>query len=138
MNKVDKNQTQIQMNISTLEQLAEVTACLQRQLQQWNISAETQMDIRLCVMEAVQNGLLYGCPADNPDASVQISWQCTSEGFCFTVTEEGPGVPEQLRKQDGDILSLEEHGRGLLLMRTILDEVRFNQKGNSITGKLHW
>ena len=138
MNKVDKNQTQIQMNISTLEQLAEVTACLQRQLQQWNISAETQMDIRLCVMEAMQNGLLYGCPANHPDASVQISWQCTSEGFCFTVTDEGPGVPERLRKLDGDILSLEEHGRGLLLMRTILDEVCFNEKGNSITGRLHW
>lgn len=138
MNKVDKNQTQVQMNISTLEQVVEVTTCLQQQLQQWNVSDETQMDIRLCVMEAVQNGLLYGCPADQPNASVQISWQCTSQGFCFTVTDEGPGVPEQLRNQDSDILSLEEHGRGLLLMQAILDEVCFNETGNSITGKLHW
>lgn len=138
MNKLEKDQTQVQLNISTLEQLAEVTTCLQQQLQQWHVSEEMQMDIRLCVMEAVQNGLLYGCPADKPEASVQICWQCSSQGFRFTVTDEGPGIPEQLRNLDGDILSLEEHGRGLLLMQAILDEVCFDETGNSITGTLRW
>lgn len=135
---MDEREKQVQMQISTLEQVAEVTARLQQSLRQWQVSEETQMDIRLCVMEAVQNGLLYGCPADLPEASVQICWQCSDHGFCFTVTDAGTGVPEQLRTQSDDSPSLEEHGRGLLLMQAILDEVCFNDTGNRVTGKLRW
>ena len=43
---------QTYMKISTLSQLTIATECLQRQLEQWDISAEKKMDIRLCVMEA--------------------------------------------------------------------------------------
>lgn len=51
---------QVQMKISTIAQITDVTDCLLQQLRQWNIGEEKQMDIRLCIMEAVQNALLYG------------------------------------------------------------------------------
>ena len=45
----------VQMQISAMEQLADVTDSLMEQLEWWQISKEKQMDIRLCLMEAVQN-----------------------------------------------------------------------------------
>ncbi len=129
---------QVQMKISTIAQITDVTDCLLQQLRQWNIGEEKQMDIRLCIMEAVQNALLYGCPQNQNDASVEICWQCTPQGFSFTVTDEGPGVPKSLQHQTWDMISLEEHGRGLLLMQAILDEVTFNETGNSLSGWLRW
>ena len=87
---------QTYMKISTLSQLTIATECLQRQLEQWDISAEKKMDIRLCVMEAVQNGLLYGSAEGQPP-EVHLSWQCNCDGFSFFVEDNGSGVPERQR-----------------------------------------
>ncbi len=125
------------IEISALEQLQVVTDLLQQQLNQWPVSREKQMDIRLCLMEAVQNGLLYGVP-DDGQPYVQITWLCDETGFVFTVEDRGAGIPVELRRPDRDIVSLEEHGRGILLMQTILDELTFNEKGNQLTGRIRW
>ena len=53
-------QMQVHMKISALEQLNDVTDRLQQQLSQMQITKEKQMDLRLCLMEAVQNSLLTG------------------------------------------------------------------------------
>lgn len=128
---------QTYMKISTLSQLTIATECLQRQLEQWDISVEKKMDIRLCVMEAVQNGLLYGSAEGQPP-EVHLSWQCSCDGFSFLVEDNGSGVPERLRSGKSSGMSLDEHGRGILLMQVLLDEVIFNEKGNRITGRMKW
>lgn len=129
---------QVHITISALEQLNDVTDRLQQQLNQWQVSREKQMDLRLCLMEAVQNSLLYGTPENGQSGEVKISWNCDHEGFIFSVEDNGPGVPEELRNRSWDILSMEEHGRGILLMQTILDELTFNEKGNRLTGRMCW
>ena len=128
----------VQMQISAMEQLADVTDSLMEQLEWWQISKEKQMDIRLCLMEALQNALLYGCSGDGQPAEVQISWCCNKQGFVFSVADNGPGVPKQLRCRSWEMLPLEEHGRGILLLQAILDEVQFNEAGNCITGRINW
>ena len=128
--------TQLHMELTTLEQLADVLVCLQEHLQQWNVTAEKQVDLKLCVMEAVQNALLHGGSATAlPKA--QIMWQCDAEQFCFVVEDNGTGIPLDMRDRKYEE-TLMESGRGLLLMYTILDEVKFNEAGNAITGILRW
>lgn len=128
--------TQLHMELTALEQLAEVTECLQQHLIQWNVTEEKQVDLKLCVMEAVQNALLYsGTETSKP--VVQVMWTCDADGFSFTVEDNGPGIPVE-QQTDEYHETLKESGRGLLLMRVILDEVRFNEKGNAITGILRW
>lgn len=129
---------QVYVTVSALEELKAVTDLLQEQLSQWPASKEKQMDIRLCLMEAVQNGLLYGKPEDGGKAEVHVSWKCSEDGFVFSVEDHGPGIPAELREEGRDILSFEEHGRGILLMQTILDELTFNEKGNRLTGSVRW
>lgn len=52
----------------------------------------------------------------------------------FVVRDEGPGFDTKLVPAAGDAKALErEGGRGLILMRTFLDEVSFNERGNEVT-----
>src|SRR5262245_31017100 len=58
----------------------------------------------------------------------------TQEGSTYVVRDEGPGfdpskLPDPLDPENMEKVS----GRGLLLIRTFMDEVRFNDKGNEIT-----
>ena len=52
----------------------------------------------------------------------------------FVIRDEGPGFDPESVPDPTDPANLErESGRGLLLMRTFMDEVRFNQAGNEVT-----
>ena len=131
-------QMQMDMKITALEQLKNATDLLQEHLNLLSVSKDQQMDLRLCLMEAVQNGLLYGGPAEGEPSEVHVSWQCDEKGIVFSVEDNGPGIPEELRNRSWDALDLEEHGRGILLMQTVLDELIFNEKGNRLTGRMSW
>ena len=128
--------TQLHIELTTLDELADVIVCLQEHLRQWNIAEETQMDLKLCVMEAVQNALLHG-GSETVLPKAQLMWQCDAEQFCFSVEDNGAGIPQDIRDRDYQE-TLMESGRGLLLMHAILDEVKFNEAGNVITGILKW
>jgi hypothetical protein len=52
----------------------------------------------------------------------------------FVVRDEGPGFDPKSLPDPTDPANLEKvSGRGLLLMRTFMDEVRFNSTGNEVT-----
>lgn len=52
----------------------------------------------------------------------------------FTIRDDGPGFDIASLPDPRDPRYLERpHGRGLLLMRTFLDEVRYNERGNEVT-----
>jgi len=51
-----------------------------------------------------------------------------------TVTDEGPGFdPHAILDPTRPENRERSHGRGLFLLRSLTDEVRFNDRGNSIT-----
>lgn len=52
----------------------------------------------------------------------------------FTITDDGPGFDRSALPDPTDPKNLERpSGRGLLLMQTFMDEVRFNDAGNQVT-----
>lgn len=52
----------------------------------------------------------------------------------FVISDEGEGfVPDELPDPTDPEMILRPHGRGLLLIRTFMDEVRFNATGNEVT-----
>jgi CheY-like chemotaxis protein len=58
----------------------------------------------------------------------------TPEGSTYVIRDEGPGFDPAKLPDPLDPENLEKvSGRGLLLIRTFMDEVRFNDKGNEIT-----
>ncbi len=67
---------------------------------------------------------------------IRISSTLTPEEICFQVEDEGPGFdPASVRDALAEENQDRPSGRGLLLMRTFMDEVSFNNRGNQVTMK---
>jgi serine/threonine-protein kinase RsbW len=90
-------------------------------------------DLLVALDEAIVNAIKHGNGYDERKR-VRIEALLQAEQATFVVTDEGAGfrpheVPDPLAEEN----LLRPSGRGLLLIRTIMDEVNFNETGNSIT-----
>lgn len=88
--------------------------------------------IKLALEEAMTNAFRHGNKYD-PSKSIVIRYEVTKDQARIEVIDEGEGfnekdVPDPT--QDGYIAR--PHGRGIMLMRSYLDEVVFNEKGNAV------
>ena len=68
------------------------------------------------------------------DRRVYVLAKDVPEGSTYVIRDEGPGfdprkLPDPLDPENFEKVS----GRGLLLIRTFMDDVRHNSKGNEIT-----
>jgi anti-sigma regulatory factor (Ser/Thr protein kinase) len=68
------------------------------------------------------------------DRHIRVSMRISREEAVFVVRDEGPGfdvsrLPPVTNLPDAD----RSAGRGVVLMRTIMDEVRYNAAGNEVT-----
>jgi CheY-like chemotaxis protein len=65
---------------------------------------------------------------------VHVTARQTPTEVIYVVSDEGPGFDPAALPDPTDPLQLEMvHGRGLLLIRTFMDEVTHNERGNEIT-----
>lgn len=91
------------------------------------------LNLRVAVGEALSNAILYGNRED-PEKQVRVAVDLRPGSAEVTVTDEGPGfdpgaVLDPTRPENRE----RSHGRGLFLLKSLADEVRFNERGNSIT-----
>ena len=96
-------------------------------------ASRVRMNLRVALAEAISNAMLYGNRADG-SKRVRVELSVTRKAFIARVTDEGAGfdygkVPDPTTP-DG---LLKPDGRGIFLMRELLDEVTFNRRGNSVT-----
>jgi len=92
-----------------------------------------RFNFRVCLAEALSNAMIYGNGRD-PSKRVQVEVVLLEGRLTARITDEGAGfdpahvpdptVPRNLRRVGG---------RGLFLMRKLMDEVRYNDRGNSVT-----
>jgi CheY-like chemotaxis protein/anti-sigma regulatory factor (Ser/Thr protein kinase) len=65
---------------------------------------------------------------------IHIRASLTPERAEFTIHDDGPGFNIATLPDATDVASLDRpRGRGVLLMRTFMDEVRYNEAGNAVT-----
>ena len=65
---------------------------------------------------------------------IHLSVQIESDQATIVIRDEGPGFdPSQLPDPTAPANLEKLSGRGLLLMRTFMDEVKFNERGNQLT-----
>lgn len=68
------------------------------------------------------------------DRRVHVRIHIEGQEATFVIRDEGPGFDAPSLPAPGELGSLEpQRGRGLVLMRTFMDEVRFNERGNEVT-----
>lgn len=98
---------------------------------------KVRLNFRIGLTEAIANAVLYG-NGDDPSKSVRIEVCVAGSTITARVTDQGSGfnpgaipdptTPENLTRPGG---------RGLFLMRELLDEVHYNDRGNCVTLVLH-
>ena len=92
-----------------------------------------RLNLRVGLAEALANAMLYG---NGRDPSKRVKVEVAFRDFAITarVTDEGTGFdPMALPDPTCPANILKSNGRGIFLMRKLLDEVHFNDRGNSVT-----
>lgn len=89
-------------------------------------------NIIIAVTEAVNNAIVHG-NNNTPSKSIKVGTELENAVLKFSIEDEGngfdydnlpdPTAPENLEK---------EHGRGVFLMRSLADDVEFENKGSKV------
>jgi serine/threonine-protein kinase RsbW len=93
---------------------------------------KTRFRLKVVLSEALSNAIMRGNREDSAKW-VDVRAELGPDAIRLEVTDEGPGfdptaVPEPIRPEQLD----EANGRGLYLIRKLVDAVQFNEQGNSI------
>lgn len=91
-----------------------------------------RLNFRVGVAEALANAMMYGNGRD-PRKQVKLEAWCAPDRIRIRVTDQGTGfdpgsLPDPTLPQN---LS-RSRGRGVYLIRELMDEVAFNERGNSV------
>ena len=106
---------------------------LMRFVSRSRVADEDNFEIELALREALVNAIVHGNRQD-PRKRVYINCRCMADGeVSVTVEDEGTGfrsdaVPDPTSPDN----RLRTHGRGIYLMRTLMDEVVFEQGGSVV------
>lgn len=95
--------------------------------------SRSRLNLRVALGEAVANAIQHGS-GEVPERSVRVVAAFGEEEVRVTVEDEGRGfdpgaVADPTRPENRDRAT----GRGLFLIRSLMDEVHFNETGNAIT-----
>jgi serine/threonine-protein kinase RsbW len=91
------------------------------------------LNFRVGLTEALANAMLYGNGHD-PSKRVRVEIVVANGQIRACVTDQGMGFdPKSIPDPTTPENLLNPGGRGLFLMRQLLDEVSFNDQGNQVT-----
>jgi serine/threonine-protein kinase RsbW len=92
----------------------------------------SRFNVRVALAEALANAIVAG-NQENPAKSVHVAAELGSDHVRLEVTDEGGGFDPRLIREPLDPEDLDRpNGRGLFLIRQLVDDVSFNEQGNSI------
>ncbi len=102
------------------------------ELEAKNFNQDGIFAVHLAVEEAFLNALRHGNKMD-PNKEIKIDYLVSGEKIEIFMTDEGNGFDPDVVPDPrcGENLYKPE-GRGLLLMRSYMDVVEFNERGNSV------
>lgn len=115
------------------ERATDVDRLIDQMTLQVGYAEDIRGDIMIAVNEVVKNAILHGNKCD-ASKSVHILCRCNPEEFCISISDKGMGfdlnaVPDPL---DPDNL-LKESGRGLFILRALMDRVDFDMRSDGTT-----
>jgi len=115
------------------EAVAGVVDTISETLSRLDVPEQKRFEVALAVQEALANAVVHGCGND-PSKQVRCQVKSAPNGrIVIIVTDPGPGfspdrIPDPKR---GENLQA-DHGRGVYLIRQLMDEVQFGSNGNEV------
>ena len=93
--------------------------------------------VRVALEEALANALLHGHQGDK-NRDIEVQWKVANSSVEISVTDQGRGYdPDMVPAPTADENLTLPSGRGVAMMRSFMDEVHINEKGNSVTMTRH-
>jgi serine/threonine-protein kinase RsbW len=118
---------------ATAEAIANVVDSISETLSQLQVPEQKRFEIALAVQEALANAVVHGC-ANDPSKQVRCRLQSDPHGrIVIIVSDPGPGFGQNLLPDPKQRENLHvDHGRGVYLIRQLMDEVHFENSGSEI------
>lgn len=99
---------------------------------EYDISQEKFIDIKLSILEAVNNAIIHGNQLD-AEKKVVISEERKNDYLSVQIQDQGEGFdPASLKDPTASENILLPGGRGVHLMRHLTDELAYKNNGNSV------
>jgi serine/threonine-protein kinase RsbW len=112
---------------STMDSVEEVEAAADQLATEAGLDEEQRFHVAMAVREAAVNAVLHGNEYD-PARQIEVSLENTGADLIITIADEGRGfdpgkIPDPLAQEN----ILRGTGRGIFLIRSLMDEVHFRQ-----------
>lgn len=93
---------------------------------------QQEIDIFLSLQEGLANAILHGCQGD-PGKEVHCTVEIRPSAFYFVIRDPGQGFDTASASDETeDGTNLTQHGRGICLMRSLMDEVSYRHNGSEL------
>ncbi|MGB2819930.1 MAG: ATP-binding protein [Phycisphaerae bacterium] len=117
---------------SKLDAAREAERALLDEVARHAYSEESTFAIKLAVEEALNNAVKHGSGFDS-SKKINLTFRVDPGEAVVTITDQGSGFdPAALPDPTTEENLQKPTGRGIMLMRAYMDEVRFNEKGNQV------
>jgi len=112
---------------STMESVSEVEAAAEQLATEAGFDEDQRFHIAMAVREAVINAVMHGNKYDSA-LQIDVSLENTGTSLVFTIADQGQGFdPDHLPDPLAPENLLRGSGRGVFLIRSLMDEVHFRQ-----------
>ena len=119
---------------SSLEEIEAVEEMAERAADKMKFSEEERDSLAIAVTEAVNNAIIHGNKQDRRKR-VNLRFDFEGEKLIVKIKDQGTGFnPDKISDPLAPENLLKESGRGVFILSTLMDEVKFNfDKGTEIT-----
>lgn len=122
----------------TLKDIPKFVKDLFNQIEISNIGKETYFDIKLCLEEALINAVKHGNKMDK-EKNIFLKIKKTDSHLDIEVRDQGQGFDYRKIPSPTDKKNLDKtHGRGIFLIKNLMDNVQFFDGGRKIKMIRYW
>ncbi len=115
-----------------LKSMAEARESVMGFIRPYCSSEVEEVDLFLVLQEVLSNAVLHGC-ANDKAKKVHCSVEIDPSAFTIVVRDPGAGFdPEAVTQSVEARGEVSEHGRGILIMRSLMDEVSYHCGGSEV------
>ncbi len=102
-------------------------------LEQFGWEGRDLFHVQLAVEEAIVNAITHG-NKESPDKTVDVQLHVSRSATSLRIEDQGEGFcPDNLPDPTEDENLETPHGRGVMLMKQMMDEVAYNDVGNQVS-----